>query len=500
MMLWSLKSAKVCIAVMGLCLACCSSSTVAAGQKPPIEEGRARELIEQHRWPEDTFGILGDPSCVDVCRLEGGPEDGYLFGFRCGNVVEANRLIFLFSLIKERRLVLHLSPAPATRQWDWSISLRLAASQTASKPSLHVSTDRLGVGLDELIVPLNVHIQAPPVDAASGKPAADSAAARFARAHARKQDKLHVRWRWQRVACPQWARVEFPRELRRWQGPFGLPVPHPTQDPKNSLNVIVAGIDVWQGNHFLMHNDKTHDYIYGDVAPFRFAYRKGTLPVYERLVAEYTSEEMTDREKAVKLLTVALPDNVRHPTVPPVGGNCALDRAMDDCALLASRKAWCNEQARVFVRMCQVAGVPARMLFLFYDGGASHVLSEFYADGHWALADSSYICVFPDKDGRLMSADECLNDPDKNLRAGEAYFQRMKELDRLSDEELVGCQFADKPYAKPQDEAARSAAIKEAADQMRKRFFRRSSQQIADELWRFGVLPYPLPPEEPLKK
>jgi len=475
------------------------SSAVAAAEKAPIEEGRARELIEQHGWPADTFGILGDPSCVDVCRLEGGSEDGYLFGFRCGNAVEANRLIFLFSLIKERRLVLDLSPAPdgvpSTRQWNWPISLRLAACETASKPSLHVCADRLGVGLDELVVPLNVEVQAPPVDADSGKAAADAAAARFVRAHANEQRKQQIRWRYQRVACPQWATVEFPRELRRWQGPFGLPVPHPTQDPKNSLNVIVAGIDVWQGNHFLMHNDKTHDYIYGDIAPFRFAYRKGTLPAYERIVAEYTSEEMTDREKAVKLLTVALAENVRHPTVPPVGGDCASDRAMDDDALLASRKAWCNEQARVFVRMCQVAGVPARMLFLFYDSGASHVLSEFYADGHWALADSSYICVFPDKDGRLMSADECINDPDKNLRAGEAYSRRLKEIGRLSDEELVGCQFTDKPYGKAQDEKARGAVIKEAADQMRKRFFRKSSQQLADELWRFGVLPYPLPPE-----
>jgi hypothetical protein len=71
----------------------------------------------------------------------------------------------------------------------------------------------------------------------------------------------------------------------------------------------------------------------------------------------------------------------------------------------------------------------------------------------------------------------------------------LKEVARLSDEELVGCQFADKTYGKAQDEKARSAAIKEAANQMRNRFFRKSSRQLADELWRFGVLPYPLPPE-----
>ena len=482
---------------MGLCLACCSSGTVAAAQKSPIEEGKLRELIEQHCWPADTFGILGDLSCVDICPLQGDPAGSYLFGFRCDSVVETNRLIWLFSLIKERQLVLNLSPVPdglpSGRKWDWPITLRLMASKTASKPSLHVSVDRLGVGLDELVVPLNVRIQPPSVDAENGK-----AAIAFARAHAEKQDKFQVRWHWQRVACPDWARIDFPRELRPWQGVFGLPVPHATQDPRLSLNMIVAGIDVWQGNHYLMHNDKTHGYLYGDIASFRFPYQKGTLPAFERLVAEYTSEQMTDREKAVKLLTVAMAERIRHTGIAPFGGKCATDRAMDDSALLASGKAWCNEQARVFVRMCQVAGVPARLIFLFYDAGGGHVVAEFHADGQWSMADASWLCVFPDEQGRLMSADECHNDPDKKLRAGESYFQRMQELDRLSDEELVGCQFCQfvgLHGAEAPSEEERIAALKKAADKVREQYFRRSSRQLADELWRFGVLPYPLPPE-----
>ena len=66
--------------------------------------------------------------------------------------------------------------------------------------------------------------------------------------------------------------------------------------------------------------------------------------------------------------------------------------------LLKSGAGWCNEQAHVFVRLCQVADIPAHMVFLFYaDNRSGHVVAEFHADGRWAMADTSWLCVFPDK-------------------------------------------------------------------------------------------------------
>jgi len=62
------------------------------------------------------------------------------------------------------------------------------------------------------------------------------------------------------------------------------------------------------------------------------------------------------------------------------------------------------------------------LIFLFYSNPPSgHVIAEFHADGRWCMADASYLCVFPDADGRLMSAAEC-HGPGK-MRAGEVYFE-----------------------------------------------------------------------------
>jgi hypothetical protein len=46
------------------------------------------------------------------------------------------------------------------------------------------------------------------------------------------------------------------------------------------------------------------------------------------------------------------------------------NRNLDDEALLASGCGWRNEQARVFIRLCQVNGIPARMLHPGGDSGS----------------------------------------------------------------------------------------------------------------------------------
>src|SRR6185369_9136064 len=99
----------------------------------------------------------------------------------------------------------------------------------------------------------------------------------------------------------------------------------------------------------------------------------------------------------------AMPQFFRHPKMPPRASSVRADRNLDDEALLASGCGWCNEQTRVFVRLCQVAGIPARIVHLF---GQNHTVAEFHADGRWALADATNIFVVPAREGteRLLSA------------------------------------------------------------------------------------------------
>src|SRR5262249_55274112 len=142
----------------------------------------------------------------------------------------------------------------------------------------------------------------------------------------------------------------------------------------------------------------------------------------------------------------------------------------DDKELLKSGKAWCNEQSRVYVRLCQVAGIPARMIFLFYsehpfpDRRSGHVVSEFFADGHWSLSDNTWLCVFPAADGHLMSALECHEKENRGI-VGKVYYDRNHALLALPPEEMVGGK-----YAHITDPEARRKAIARAVEEQKKDF------------------------------
>ncbi len=286
--------------------------------------------------------------------------------------------------------------------------------------------------------------------------------------------------------CPAWAKETVPVWVQPYRGRYGLPMPYPQQ--KDPLGGCTAGIDLWQANHFIAYRPETSRYLYESYTPTAVQYTKGALPLCEKIVAEYTAGLATNREKALALLTRAIPERIAHPSIPPYGPDCPPDRALGEEDLLKSGVGWCNEQARVFVRLCQVAGIPARMIFLFYaDRKSGHVVSEFYADGRWCMADSSWGCVFPADDGGLMSAAECHEDANK-LRVGEGYVRRIRDILACSDEMLIGRRYLD--VADAQERARRTAeAAKGARDSLRSR----TASQMGGELWAFGVMNLPLP-------
>ncbi len=288
------------------------------------------------------------------------------------------------------------------------------------------------------------------------------------------------------LQCPEWAREEVPERFRPYRGRHGLPAPY-TGRPE-PIGAATWGIDFWQANHFIAYRPETAKYLYSDYTPTDVHYVKGTLPTCEAIVAEYTAGVEDDTEKAVILLTKALPPRVRHPFMAPLGPACQTNRALDDEGLLESGIGFCNEQARVFVRLCQVAGIPARIIFLFYaDKKNGHVVAEFYTEGRWHMADASWFCVFPGPDGKLMSAAECHKGEGK-LWAGKAYHQRFAEICALDDEALAGGRFA---YI--QDEATRAKLTRERAAEIRKNLGANSAEAIGESLWQFGVMNYPLP-------
>jgi hypothetical protein len=283
--------------------------------------------------------------------------------------------------------------------------------------------------------------------------------------------------------CPAYVKEPTPAWAAPYLGRFGIPDPWPRHPGPLSTNV--AGIDRWQANHFIGYNGITAGPLYNSYTPLRVPlYSKGMFPRCEKLVQEYTAGLTSDREKALTLLTNAMPAHCLHPTVPPLGGPCPPNRNLDEDGLLASGTAWCNEQARVFTRLCQIAGIPARLVFLFYaDGKSGHVVSEFYADGRWSMADSSWSCVFPARDGHLMSAAEChANQASRDL-VGKVYLERIETVFRMPDEVLAG---KDVPAGPDRDKA-----LAKRVGRLRE-YFHRPTPYYGD-LWAFGLLNNPMP-------
>lgn len=250
-------------------------------------------------------------------------------------------------------------------------------------------------------------------------------------------------------ACPTWLQDDVPAQYQQFVARRGLPEPfHSGTKP---LGMRTRGIDRWQANHFLVHNAQIADFIEHEYTPQQVGYVRGTLPEFERVAGRYGGEPR-------EFLTQALP---KHPTIPPIGPLCPTNRGLDDAALLRSGVGFCNEQARVFVRLCQVSGIPARLIYLFYaDRKTGHTTAEYLRDGRWVFVDVSWFIEV----GGLSTA-ACHREPDLVRRA---YAERRQILAGMSDKELAGSTPA-------------AAAV------------RTMLQTRDDQLWVFGVLNYPLP-------
>lgn len=310
----------------------------------------------------------------------------------------------------------------------------------------------------------------------------------------RVEDRVHLservgddpQWsKWAHAATtPAWAKEALPKWVLPYLSGYGRE--EPWGEP-------VAGIDRWQANTFIWYTPETAKYLYGDYTPLQVDHRRGCLPAYEKVVERHTRGLKSDKDKALALLeqvSVLVPHPIGIPVPPPPPH--PKDRALDDEALLASGWGFCNEQARVFCRLCQVAGIPARIVF-----ANGHVLSEFYADGRWSLADQTYRCVFPHPEkGHLMSAAECHGSERIRKAATQVYFDRYfrKIADTYTDEQICG-----KRYTGIADAAERKRAMAKLAEHVRK------SCRLKDpKHWHrfrewggpgreFGMANYPLP-------
>jgi hypothetical protein len=147
---------------------------------------------------------------------------------------------------------------------------------------------------------------------------------------------------------------------------------------------------------------KTAEYIYSAFTPLTLHYQPGSRPMLERVVAEVTQPEMSEREKFFAILRRCRDNRHRGMASP------ALFQGGSEEELLKRGARMCNEISRIFVCLCQVAGIPARVHSSHITG---HMMAEAFVDGRWAWVDPMKGMAPRLDDDRLANAWDLYCDP-----------------------------------------------------------------------------------------
>ena len=152
--------------------------------------------------------------------------------------------------------------------------------------------------------------------------------------------------------------------------------------------------------------DETADYLYSEHTPLENRYERGTRPELEQHVARILDGVTGERERVLAVLRFV---RDLHRLRPGAGTKGAADpfHGGTEEEVIKKGSNMCNEQARVFCALCQVAGIPARYLGHSVGG---HGVNEIYLEGGWAYFDNRGKYFVKD-DGTLAGAWDLIRDP-----------------------------------------------------------------------------------------
>ncbi len=163
-----------------------------------------------------------------------------------------------------------------------------------------------------------------------------------------------------------------------------------------------GGVDIEVMAGQLALTAETREYLYeGDFTPRGLPYVPGSRPLLEEVVGQAVRVGMSAQETALALLRRCR-DNRQHglPGLLWYGGS--------EEELLKRGAIMCNEISRVFVCLCQIAGLRARLMCSHITG---HMMAEVEVDGRWWWTDPRHgLCCWRD-DGAPASAWDLWQDP-----------------------------------------------------------------------------------------
>lgn len=152
---------------------------------------------------------------------------------------------------------------------------------------------------------------------------------------------------------------------------------------------------------------ETWKYLYEAYTPTTCSYERGSKPVLERYLQDAMIEECAEEGliEAIVQLTSSLSEKVSDDLDNmQVGGT--------EEEIIARGSDWCTDVARVGCALSQVAGFPARIVYLFntvraYSG---HAIIEVYRAKVWGAVDAMTNVVYRHPGGKPASTWDLMND------------------------------------------------------------------------------------------
>lgn len=189
-----------------------------------------------------------------------------------------------------------------------------------------------------------------------------------------------------------------------------------------------GSVDWVLGENMIRLCVETADYLYGEYTPTTLYYRKGDRPVLEEYVERVISGCQTDEEciEAITLFTSGLQDRAASDLESMRVGGMEED-------IIARGSDWCTDVARVGCALCQVAGSPARIVYLFDNTKAyhGHVITEVHRNSAWGAVDTVTNVIYRHGGGKAASAWDLINSPDiieKHWRGDSTYYTTVTQF------------------------------------------------------------------------
>ena len=160
-------------------------------------------------------------------------------------------------------------------------------------------------------------------------------------------------------------------------------------------------VDFSLRNHAILLDSGSRQLLYSEAAVPGCRYIAGSRPKLEEIVASCRVAG-NEQETALNLMRFCRDLYRRRGDGQPLayGGS--------EEAMIERGEILCEELARLMVALCEVAGLPGRLV-LHCVGG--HYTSEIYADGKWCYMDPRMGIYFLKEDGRVASVADLVDMP-----------------------------------------------------------------------------------------